>query len=73
MRWKITLSYLPVAARVAKFLQVCDVSVSGWGLVLGMVVATYSRALLGEECDDDVADVGVHYYALGVVGLVCTG
>lgn len=72
MRWKITWSYLPVAARVAKFLQVCGGVVSGvsvgicwmlWGLV------TYSGGLFCEQRNCDVSEGGVHDDALGMVGI----
>lgn len=68
MRWKMTLSYLPVAARVAKFLQVCrcaSASVAG----ADRSIESYLRGLVLEERDGDIAESRVEDNALGIVGV----
>ena len=70
MRWKMTLSYLPVEARVAKFFVVCWMCQQ---LARGMVAPlgrTHSWDLVFVERNGDVAHVGVHQDAL--MGLVAT-
>lgn len=62
MRWKMTLSYLPVLASVAKFLQVCrEVCVSDITLTkqFSSSGSTHPWGLLGVELDANVAESGV--------------
>lgn len=65
IRWKMTLSYLPVAARPAKFSQVWErVSLR---TVLHHSIEAYLRSLVFEEGNGNVAERGVKNHPLGIL------
>jgi len=81
MRWKITLSYLPVAARVAKFSQVWEcVSYGNLDFTqaasfhsVTLCIETYLGGLVLEQSDGNVTEGGVKGDTLSVGTVAARG